>query len=236
MPFNFDEFEKLAREQGHSDNYISETTLYARVLNEKELPVIFSTVHLAISMNMPSYVIDKLINSYNYTYFNLKKKDSTDFREIMVPNEKLKFVQRWLNFNILQKLPLSDACTGFRPNYSILKNAIVHSESIAIYKVDLLRFFDTITDRRVFGLFKSFGYVDNLAFDLAKLCTSRHKKSYWSSVEQKGHTELEALYKSNPAILPQGAPTSPAIANLIATKMDERFIVDGKKEYRVFGN
>ena len=142
----------------------------------------------------------------------------------MVPNEKLKFVQRWINYNILQQVSLSDACTGFRPEYSILKNAIVHENARAIYKIDLLRFFDTITEKRVFGLFKSLGYIENLAYDLSKICTSKHKKSYWSFVKDYNYDELTFLANDNPAILPQGAPTSPTIANILATRMDERFI------------
>jgi len=224
MSFDFDGFRKKASEDNHSDAFIRQTIEYATHLDKQNLPVIFSTVHLAINMKMPSDVLTALINTYNYTFFNLKKKSGTGFREIMVPNEKLKYVQRWLNYNILQKRSLSTACTGFRPDYSILKNAVVHSDSLAIYKIDLLRFFDTITDRRVFGLFKSFGYIDNLAFDLSKLCTQRHKKSYWSFVDEQNYTELNDLRSSNPPVLPQGAPTSPAIANLIATKMDERFL------------
>jgi len=121
-------------------------------------------------------------------------------------------------------MPLSEACTGFRPNYSILKNAIVHADSIAIYKVDLLRFFDTITDRRVYGLFKSIGYIENLSYDLSKICTFKHKKSYWKFVVEKEQHELNEFLVHNPAVLPQGAPTSPTIANLIAKRMDERFI------------
>jgi len=225
MPaFDFEGFRKIALEQDHSEEFIKQTLEYAKCLDDKELPVIFSTIHLAIQLKIPSNILRNLIYSYNYIYFNLKKRGTDSFREIMVPNEKLKFVQRWINYNILEKLPLSSACTGFRPNYSILKNAAVHANSIAIYKIDLLRFFDTITDRRIFGLFKSMGYVDNLAFDLSKICTAKHKKSYWNFVKEKNYYELENFLIDNPAILPQGAPTSPMLANLIATRMDERFI------------
>lgn len=224
MPFNFEEFRKNALEQNHTQEYLDVTIDYAKKLDQKKLPVIFSTIHLAIHLNIPSDILSNLIESYNYTYFNLSKKSGTGVREIMVPNEKLKYVQRWINYNILQQVHLSDACTGFRPGFSILKNAIVHENAKAIYKVDLLRFFDTITDKRVFGVFKSLGYIENLAYDLAKICTSRHKKSYWAFVNETGISKLKHFEKTNPNVLPQGAPTSPALANIIASRMDERFI------------
>lgn len=223
MPFNYDEFLKKAEEEKHSKEYLDATLAYAKKLDDKCLPVIFSTIHFAASMNITSDVLVNLINSYNYTYFNLKKKSGNGFREIMVPNEKLKYVQRWINYNILQQVPLSDFCTGFRPGFSILKNAIVHENSKAIYKIDLLRFFDTITDKRVFGLFKSLGYVENLAYDLGKICTSKHKRSYWSFVASEGVHELKQFADNNPSVLPQGAPTSPTIANILATRLDKRF-------------
>ncbi|OCX50593.1 hypothetical protein BEL04_22730 [Mucilaginibacter sp. PPCGB 2223] len=228
MPFDFEEFRKIAKSNNHSEEYIFETIKYAEKLNKKDLPVIFSTVHLAIELKIPSNILNSLLKSYNYTFFNLHKR-SGGFREIMVPNEKLKYVQRWINFNILQKLPLEKVCTGFRPNYSILTNANIHANSKMVLKVDLLRFFDTITDRRVYGYFKSLGYLKPLSYDLAKLVTARHKKSYWDFVSKDNCPQLADIANSNSPVLPQGAPTSPMLANLLASRMDERFIILSQK-------
>lgn len=223
MPFDFEQFRKLALEQNHSKQYLDEALAYASKLDQQNLPVVFDRGHLAALLGLPWHIFEKLLNSYNYTHFNLVKRSGGGFREIMAPNEKLKYVQRWINYNILQKLVLSDACTGFKPGSSILKNASIHADSDAIFKVDLLRFFDTIIDRRVYGVFKSLGYHENVAYDLAKLCVTKHRKAYWTFIKENNYAELEFLYNDNPAVLPQGAPTSPMLANIIASRLDDRF-------------
>ena len=106
----------------------------------------------------------------SYKRFKLKKKRGC-FRVIQTPNDELKYLQRWILKNILEKVPSHESCKGFDKNTSIKQNADTHLKSDAILKLDLLRFYDSINEKRIYGIFKSFGYHPNLAVSLAKICT-----------------------------------------------------------------
>jgi len=224
MSTPLDDFIDAARAAGYSEEYIAEGTAYITRLASAGYPVLFSFEHLAIEMRLPSHVLRDIVDlrRIKYSYFKLLKKRG-GFREIITPERQLKFVQRWLLINILNKHQLSSACTGFRKRFSIIDNARVHERAPIILKVDLLKFYDTITEKRVWGLFKKLGYASNLALDLARLVTVHHGKEYWESFSPEERERLKHLYYECPAVIPQGAPTSPMIANIIAIKLDNRF-------------
>jgi RNA-directed DNA polymerase len=235
MSFPFDQFILEAKEQNKSQEFIDACLIYGKSLAEKDLPIIFSLEHLAIQIGIQSDYLRNLIgdnkNDYNYkeeykyeryNYFKLKKRDGK-FREIMSPSKDLKYIQKWILVNVLSKYVLADSCKGFRKSISIFDNAKVHENSEVILKIDLLKFYDTITEKRVYGLFKSLGYVNNLAYSFAKITTAKHRESYWNDFDLSSKEILKNLVENMPPILPQGAPTSPMISNILATKMDYRF-------------
>lgn len=241
MSFPFEQFIKSAKEQGKSQEFIEACVLYAEKLSFRKYPVIFSLEHLAILMGVQSNFLRILIGDSKldfhsdyehkykrYNYFKLKKRSGA-FREIMSPAKDLKYIQKWLLVNILEQYPLKDSCKGFRKNISIYHNAKVHENSEIILKVDLLKFYDTITEKRVYGIFKSMGYIENLAYSLAKITTAKHRPSYWKDFDEKSKLILSNLVIEKPSILPQGAPSSPMLANIAASKMDYRFDELSKK-------
>lgn len=142
-----------------------------------------------------------------YVEFEIPKaKGGT--RKIAAPRTPLRKVQRAILDQILAKLPLHDAAHGFVPTRSTVTNAAPHVGAAIVLKLDLKDFFPTVHYRRVKGLFQYLGYNDEVASTLAGLTTYRPK--------------LESGHVVWPGVLPQGAPTSPAIANLVSRRLDAR--------------
>lgn len=129
-------------------------------------------------------------------------------RRISAPRARLKQVQRAILREILGKLAAHDACHGFTIGRSVVSNAAPHERAALIVKTDLRDFFPTVHFRRIHGLFQHYGYGYEVAGTLASLTTHR-------PVMADGYTAW-------PGFLPQGAPTSPALANLVCRRLDAR--------------
>ncbi|MFO7566613.1 MAG: reverse transcriptase domain-containing protein [Enhygromyxa sp.] len=132
-------------------------------------------------------------------------------RIISAPRAPLRAIQRAIYAGILAKVPVHEAAHGFVPNRSTVSNATPHLGAKLLLKTDIREFFPSIHYWRVRGMFGSLGYDERVAAALASLCTRR------AVVEREG--ERVVVW---PGLLPQGAPTSPAIANLVCRRLDAR--------------
>jgi RNA-directed DNA polymerase len=224
MAFPFEEYSSEAIRRDHSPEFIESTINYASQLDSKELPVIFSRQHFASLVGMRSAIINEIIQfrTNQYIQFRIQKRNGKGFRLIRTPEKKLLYLQRWINKNILQNVPVLDCCTAFVPGTSLATNGYIHRSSSMILKIDLLKFFDTISERRVFGFFKYLGYHPNVAYDLAQLTTTFPTYEFWDSLSIEEIKKIGAKISFMEATLPQGAPTSPQLANCLATSLDKR--------------
>lgn len=142
-----------------------------------------------------------------YVEFEIPKaKGGT--RRIAAPRARLRKVQRIVLDQILGRVPTHDACHGFVKGRSTVTNATPHQGAALVVKLDLKDFFPTVHYRRVVGLFQHLGYNAVVASTLAGLTTYRPKLDDGTVVW--------------PGMLPQGAPTSPALANLACRRLDAR--------------
>ncbi|VAW75050.1 Retron-type RNA-directed DNA polymerase [hydrothermal vent metagenome] len=151
---------------------------------------------------------------HHYVQFELPKKTGGT-RKISSPMPRLKLVQYWIKNNILAKIPSHSAVHGFMTNKSIVTNAKPHVDSALVINMDLQDFFPSISYQRVKGYFRKIGYSGEIATLLGLLCT----ESEVDEIELDGDT-----YYVSKGIrrLPQGAPTSPDISNLICFRLDKR--------------
>ncbi|MCD4675709.1 MAG: retron St85 family RNA-directed DNA polymerase [Desulfobacula sp.] len=165
-------------------------------LTYNKLPYFFNVDHLANSIGFSSPQLHLFISNKRVAYstFKLPKKNR-GFRLIDAPSKDMKIVQRWILDNILYKLNVGEYAHGFVPGKSIATNASIHVAQDLVLGIDLKDFFPSITLGRVIGLFRGIGYNEEIAHALGELCTFNWK-------------------------LPQGAPTSPMISNLIAWNID----------------
>jgi RNA-directed DNA polymerase len=132
-------------------------------------------------------------------------------RTISAPRAPLRKIQRQIHQQILAKVAAHDAAHGFVAGRSTVSNAVPHVGAVLLIKTDIQDFFPTIHYGRVRGLFRLLGYADEVASSLAALCTRR-------PVLERAD-EKAVIW---PGLLPQGAPTSPAIANLLCRRLDAR--------------
>lgn len=151
-----------------------------------------------------------------YQRFTLAKRQGGE-RVICAPGKTLRYVQRKILDSILSLVPPHSAAHGFVKARSTVTNALPHVAASVVIKFDLEDFFPTIHGYRVLGLFARLGYeVDDGRFStddeathvapvLARLCC------YTPHPRQSG-----------PGAMPQGAPTSPAISNLVCRGLDAR--------------
>jgi len=148
-------------------------------------------------IEIPSY-LEPESPFYTHTFIEFPNKKR---RLISSPNYWLKQLQLKILHEILEKVEIPDYCTGFVPGKSTVDNARVHLMANTLIKIDLLNFFPSLKFWHVLHVFRGMGYNRPVSGVLACLCTD------W--------------YRSK-RFIPQGAPTSPMIANLYASKMDVR--------------
>jgi RNA-directed DNA polymerase len=150
----------------------------------------------------------------HYQRFLIAKKAGGD-RLISAPMPRLKRAQYWVLDNILTHVPVHDAAHGFANGRSILSNALPHVGRDVVVNLDLKDFFPTLTWKRVRGKFRGLGYSEAVATILALICTEPDN----DMVELDGRM---LHVRRGPRRLPQGAPTSPAVTNLICLRLDRR--------------
>ncbi|HEX4226585.1 MAG TPA: reverse transcriptase family protein [Pseudonocardiaceae bacterium] len=142
------------------------------------------------------------------------------WRLIEAPKPRLAEIQRRLSRGVLAKLPLHDAAHGFRPGHSVATFAAPHAGQDLVVRLDLEGFFATVSLPRVHGLLREVGYPPAVARLLAGLLTTSTPVDVVSAAP--GSTDWPLRRKLAIAHLPQGAPSSPAVANLVAHRLDRR--------------
>lgn len=134
-----------------------------------------------------------------YISFEIPKKDG-NFREINAPCMSLKTLQRWILNNILYKVRISQYSLGFMRDGKgspLVQCAERHRNNLYILKMDLKNFYPSICREKVFNQFLQIGYNTYAANLLTNICTLNGS-------------------------LPQGAVSSPYLANLVSYRMDIR--------------
>jgi len=164
------------------------------------LPMIDSIGDLSEAIRLSKGLLYKMAKYSRkfYSVFEVPKK-SGGSRTIAEPGRKLKAVQAWVLREILGPLRVSRACKGFEKRQSILDNALPHSRANAILCLDIEDFFPSVNVSRIYRIFRLIGYNRTTAGLLTSLCTLGGS-------------------------LPQGAPSSPKLANLACLRLDARLL------------
>jgi RNA-directed DNA polymerase len=162
----------------------------------------------------------------NYRYRWLARRGGLP-RLIEAPKLRLKEIQRWVLHEILDHVPPHEAAHGFTRGRSVLTHVALHTGQAGVLRLDLRDFFASIAAGRVHGIFRTIGYSEPVAHALTGLCTNTTAQMAWAALPRPRDPALAqqrfwlGRQLATPH-LPQGAPTSPALANLAAFGLDRR--------------
>lgn len=165
-----------------------------------DLPAMDSIEDLSSRIHVSAGLIYRLLKWPREQYKTYRlPKSSGGSRLIAEPSAELKAIQAWILRSILDRLTVSAASKGFQKGSGICHNAAPHVGAKTILSVDIEDFFPSIRAGRVFKVFRTVGYSVKGSAMLTSLCTLNGS-------------------------LPQGAPTSPKLANLVCWQLDRRLL------------
>ncbi|TDM09840.1 MAG: RNA-dependent DNA polymerase [Ideonella sp. MAG2] len=191
-------------------------------LERHGLPVLNTALELAEAMGLSVPELKflcfhrEVATTTHYRRFNLPKKTG-GVRTISAPMPRLKRAQYWVLDQVLAKVACHEAAHGFVPGRSIVSNAAPHCGQAVVINLDLKDFFPSIHFPRIKGVFKGLGYGEAVASMLALLCS----ENACDELEVDGERFFVGG-KGRDRVLPQGAPTSPMLTNILCRKLDRR--------------
>lgn len=132
----------------------------------------------------------------HYRSHQIAKRDGTT-RQLYEPDPLLKHIQRQILHNVLEQMPVSDYATAYRKKTGIREHAFPHIKKQIVLKLDIENFFDHVMFHMVYQYaFPAVSFPPQIRSLLAHLCCRNES-------------------------LPQGAPTSAYISNLVLRSFDE---------------
>lgn len=191
-----------------SEDYTKKYIAYCRNLHKRDLPIISSPAHFSMLVGLDHDYVCRMAYSQKhfYRHFTILKANGKE-RPIDEPLPDLKYVQHWILENILEKITVSPYAKAFIKKRGVKENARFHRGQDVVVTMDIKDFFPSVHIQSVISLFNMLGYVPDVSAFLAYLCCYEF-------------------------CLPQGAPTSPYLSNLILRNFDAR-VASYAKEHHI---
>jgi hypothetical protein len=168
----------------------------------------------ADSRGMNRRAKDQRLRHYRYLWLN--------GRLVEAPKPRLRAVQRKVFRELLGLIPTHPAAHGFVPGRSPRTFAEPHAGQPMVIRLDVTSFFASVTAARVYGLLRTAGFPEPVAYTLTALCTTRTPGEVLAKAPEHVPDRDYRLALLRAQHLPQGAPTSPVFANLCGFRLDRR--------------
>lgn len=202
---DFKEYKKAYIEQalalGVSANAIDIAIEYAEQLHNRKLPIIYDQQHFFQLVGYDEAYVMAIVNQPKsfYKEYSIPKRNGK-YRIIHEPLPSLKEIQNWILKYILTPIAntfVSPVAKAYMPKTSVRDNARFHKRQKYVLCLDLKNFFGSITFRQVHSIFRNMGYSKSLSVLLSNICVLDNS-------------------------LPQGAPTSPMLSNMVFKYYDDK--------------
>ncbi len=185
------------------------------------------------TMEQMMYFSSPRRNFLHYRHFVIPKRNG-GVREITAPRNMLKSLQTVIARMLQDFYEPSSAVTGFVPGRSVMNNALKHVRKNYVYNADLKDFFPGIDRKRVASALRRFpfSFGREAALLLSGICCAhadlaRNGNDILNEIryylrQDRGRKKLEDFVSMEPATLPQGAPSSPILSNIVCIRLDRR--------------
>lgn len=199
-----------AEKKNKSKQYCKTWLVYAKKLFENNLPIIYNQEHLCMLVGYTPEYVYAASNGARHFYrsFYIVKKNGGS-RRICEPLPNLKEIQKWILLNVLEKMEVSPYAKAYIKGKNIRENARFHKRQKKVLSLDVHDFFGSISSFLVYEVFVRGGYQSEVAMMLTQLCC------------------LDGC-------LPQGAPTSALLSNIIMKQFDDdiaKYVNENKIRY-----
>jgi RNA-directed DNA polymerase len=246
---------QLYESQGKAKGINAETLKAAKAAGDAiiavnpSLPPIFTLRHLAYLTDSEYGLLRKIVTRHisdPYRVFRMRKRPDTTgkrrFRIICAPDPTLLMVQRWLAKNVLAHATskIHPASTAYAPGSKIIEAARPHCGCRWLIKLDIKNFFESITEMGAYRAYRSLGYQRLIAFELARLSTrlgshiARRVRGRWLRYYSSRHNVIDSYVHHRMGHLPQGAPTSPMLANMAMLRADKELALLAQKHGLIY--
>lgn len=226
-PWPAHDYRRRGAAAGRDPALVNRALAMAHVVQRAGYPAVLTLGHLARLTDVPYSHLRQLVERRTpdpYRRFVIAKR-SGGTRLICVPEMNLARVQRWLVENILRPVLPHPASMAYCKGSDIVKCAQAHCATRWMIKIDLRQFFESISEPQVYRVFRTLGYGALVSFELARLCTrllppqaKRYTLARWRAV--RSSAIIKDYSSLNIGHLPQGAPTSPMLSNLVMKNTD----------------
>ncbi len=212
------------------ENAIAASRAVVRV--DHRMPPVLTLRHLAYLTDVNFQTLRDIVGRVRkdpYRAFHVRKRKRPDekqrYRIICVPEPPLLQAQSWIAHRILSFGKPHAASTAYGSGCSIESAVSRHCGASTLIKLDVQRFFESISELQVYRVFRRLGYQPLVAFEMTRICTRQvYRGRPELDRERLSHRApylIKAYKQGAIGYLPQGAPTSPMLANLAAYELDD---------------